>query len=260
MILSRITNSFRQQDWVTVAVELLILVLGVFLGLQVNNWNEARLEARQSAEFTERLLADLRIEAWNYDTILEYLGQVQSNADRALAVLDESLAATDEDLLICAYRATQYSDVVRRRATYDELTSTGTIGLIRDSFLREVSANIYTAAFIDRISGEGINAPYRIAFRKLIPVGVQEALAKDCGDRYVPIGDHSAIRDQLDYACKATLTPEQIELAANQLRTDPEILPLLRLQAVNLRTQIGLFNFANRDMMNSLHAIAEGKQ
>jgi hypothetical protein len=257
MILHRLSDALREQDWFTVIVEILIVVIGVFIGLQVNNWNQARLEARQSGVFTERLLADLRIEAWNYDTIIGYLAEVQSNADRALAVLDGSLVATDEEFLIYAYRATQYSDVLRRRATYDELTSTGTIGLIRDSFLRDTAATVYTVAFIDRISGEGINAPYRIAFRKLLPVGVQETLASDCGDRIVPIGDFGAIRDQLDYECKTTLTPEQIELAAKQLRTDPEILPLLRLQAVNLRTHIGLFTFANRDLMNSLHAIAK---
>ncbi len=257
MILHRFSEAVRKQNWFTVALELLILVLGVFLGLQVNSWNQARLEARQSEVFTERLIADLRIEAWNYDTVIGYLGEVQSNADRALAVLEGSLAATDEELLIYAYRATQYSDVLRRRATYDELTSTGTIGLIRDSFLRETAATVYTVAFIDRISGEGIAAPYRIAFRKLLPVGVQETLARNCGDRIVPIGDFSAIPNQLDYECKTTLTPEQIELAAEHLRTDTEILPLLRLQAVNLRTHINLFNFANLDLMNSLHAIAE---
>lgn len=257
MILHRLSNAVRKQEWLTVAIELLIVVLGVFLGLQANNWNEARLEARQSGVFTERLIADLRIEAWNYDTTLGYLGQVQSNADRALAVLNGSLVAADEEFLIYAYRATQYSDVLRRRATYDELTSTGTIGLIRDSYLRDTAATVYTVAFIDRISGEGINAPYRTAFRKLLPVGVQETLAADCGDRYVPVGDFEAIRTQLDYACKTTLAAEQIELAANQLRTDPEILPLLRLQAVNLRTHISLFTFANQDLMNNLHAIAE---
>ena len=43
MILRRLTDSFRKQDWFTVAVETLIVVLGVFLGLQVNNWNAARV-------------------------------------------------------------------------------------------------------------------------------------------------------------------------------------------------------------------------
>ena len=32
LILRRITEAFRKQDWFTVAVETLIVVLGVFLG------------------------------------------------------------------------------------------------------------------------------------------------------------------------------------------------------------------------------------
>ncbi len=42
MILRRLATSIRKQDWFAVVIETLIVVLGVFLGLQVNNWNEAR--------------------------------------------------------------------------------------------------------------------------------------------------------------------------------------------------------------------------
>jgi hypothetical protein len=256
LILRRFSTAVREQDWFTVTVEILIVVIGVFIGLQVNNWNEARLEQRQSADFTERLIADLRIEAWNYDVMLGYLGDVQRNADKALAVLEGSSEASNEDLMVYAYRATQYTDGTRRRATYDELTSTGKIGLIRDPFLRDTAASVYTRVFIDRVTEEGTFAPYRIAFRKLIPLVVQEELAENCGDRFVPVGDYNAIPGQLDYECATALTTEQIEQAANLLRTDPDIVSLLRLLAVNLRTHISLFNFANQDIMNSLHAIA----
>ncbi len=44
MTLRRIATAVRRQDWFTVAVETLIVVLGVFLGLQANSWNETRLE------------------------------------------------------------------------------------------------------------------------------------------------------------------------------------------------------------------------
>jgi uncharacterized membrane protein len=43
MILHRLTKSILEQNWLTVAVEIIIVVLGVFLGLQVNNWNEWRI-------------------------------------------------------------------------------------------------------------------------------------------------------------------------------------------------------------------------
>ncbi len=49
MILRRIAQAFRQQDWFTVFVEISIVVLGVFLGLQVNNWNNERQAAEDEA-------------------------------------------------------------------------------------------------------------------------------------------------------------------------------------------------------------------
>ena len=59
MILRRLSDAVRKQDWFTVAVETLMLVLGVFLGLQVNNWNEARAEGERSREYLSRLRAEL---------------------------------------------------------------------------------------------------------------------------------------------------------------------------------------------------------
>lgn len=59
MILRRIADAFRRQDWFTVTVETLMVVLGVFLGLQANNWNEARVEAERSREYLSRIRAEL---------------------------------------------------------------------------------------------------------------------------------------------------------------------------------------------------------
>ncbi len=60
MILRRLATSIRKQDWFAVVIETLIVVMGVFLGLQVNNWNEARdAEARRQA-IVEALITDLQ--------------------------------------------------------------------------------------------------------------------------------------------------------------------------------------------------------
>jgi hypothetical protein len=55
MILRRLTTAFRKQDWFTVAVETLIVVFGVFIGLQVNNWNTAREGREQERNYLARL-------------------------------------------------------------------------------------------------------------------------------------------------------------------------------------------------------------
>ena len=60
MILQRLATSIRKQDWFTVGIETLIVIFGVFIGLQVNNWNEARRDRIQAETSRERLIADLR--------------------------------------------------------------------------------------------------------------------------------------------------------------------------------------------------------
>ena len=44
MILSRIARHMKQQHWTGVLIELVIVVVGVFLGLQAQNWNQARAD------------------------------------------------------------------------------------------------------------------------------------------------------------------------------------------------------------------------
>jgi|GEM_PF-2207603 len=47
MILNRIAQHLKQQHWTGAVIELAIVILGVFIGLQVNNWNQARVEHNQ---------------------------------------------------------------------------------------------------------------------------------------------------------------------------------------------------------------------
>ena len=61
MILRRLTSAFRKQDWFTVGVETLIVVFGVFIGLQVNNWNEARQGRAAVVQFEQNLITDAEI-------------------------------------------------------------------------------------------------------------------------------------------------------------------------------------------------------
>jgi hypothetical protein len=42
MILRRIAESVRARDWFTFTIEFAIVVAGVFIGIQVANWNAVR--------------------------------------------------------------------------------------------------------------------------------------------------------------------------------------------------------------------------
>ncbi len=44
MILRRIAEHVKAQNWLAVALDFVIVVLGVFVAMQVANWNVARIE------------------------------------------------------------------------------------------------------------------------------------------------------------------------------------------------------------------------
>jgi hypothetical protein len=49
-----------EQNWVAVALDLAIVVLGVFIGIQVSNWNDERIRIDETAAARARLIADLQ--------------------------------------------------------------------------------------------------------------------------------------------------------------------------------------------------------
>jgi len=59
MILRRLAQSIRRQDWFTVALEVVIVVLGVFIGIQVSNWNQDRLDDQRRAQIIDALVTNL---------------------------------------------------------------------------------------------------------------------------------------------------------------------------------------------------------
>ena len=47
MILRRFAEHLRKRDWTSVVIEILIVVLGVFIGLQVNDWGSDQAAKRR---------------------------------------------------------------------------------------------------------------------------------------------------------------------------------------------------------------------
>ena len=42
MLLRRVMKHVKDQNWTTVALDFMIVVVGVFIGIQVSNWNDVR--------------------------------------------------------------------------------------------------------------------------------------------------------------------------------------------------------------------------
>jgi hypothetical protein len=62
MILRRVIKHFRNQEWTATAIDFVIVVVGVFVGIQVSNWNIAKQQQERANIYSQRLLEELKIE------------------------------------------------------------------------------------------------------------------------------------------------------------------------------------------------------
>lgn len=59
MTVRHLADAIRGQNWLTVLIELTVVVVGIFLGLQIDDWNEQRKEYSLERGYIERLEADV---------------------------------------------------------------------------------------------------------------------------------------------------------------------------------------------------------
>ena len=67
MILRRLSQSLKEQNWTAIWIEFILLVSGVFLGIQVANWNESRKESIQELADLKNLAQDIRSDILEID-------------------------------------------------------------------------------------------------------------------------------------------------------------------------------------------------
>ena len=58
MLLRRLTKHVQDQNWFAVGIDFCIVVIGVFIGIQVANWNETRAEQARGESIKIRLAAE----------------------------------------------------------------------------------------------------------------------------------------------------------------------------------------------------------
>ena len=143
MILRRLIGHLKQQHWTAAVIELLIVVLGVFIGMQVSNWNEQRRDRALARHYLERLHEDFVLSARAAEDSIESLEDQTRRASMMLdrlreCRLDDSQRA---EFARGLFRLGRLEPPMLVRGTIDELQSTGRVGIISVK-LRKALSNI----------------------------------------------------------------------------------------------------------------------
>lgn len=137
MILRRLTTALRKQDWVTVLVETLIVVFGVFIGLQVNNWNAGRIEQGERSSLLQRLETEFTAQHPRVEVASKRLSLSVLRTGQLIDYLRESdVPPDDEDILLIVEAPIRFGMLPPVTATYQEMLSTGGLSRIGNEDLR----------------------------------------------------------------------------------------------------------------------------
>lgn len=124
MLLRRVIEHVKAQNWTAVALDFVIVVVGVFIGIQVANWNDARAERGEFELARERLRAEAAANLATLDSIdtemTERLSVVRDAFDALRSCVDspENQAAIARGL----WRITGTTGVNLRMSALTEIT------------------------------------------------------------------------------------------------------------------------------------------
>jgi len=225
MLLRRIIAHFRKQEWTAIGIDFVIVVVGVLVGLQVNDWAARQADARRGEAYVQRLIADVEGDLENRRQGLLYYDAVYEGAVQTNALLRQA-SPDPRALVVNAYRATEYSYAASTRATWDEIVSSGDIGLLPTDAATLLGIYFSVDTSIDAREVL-MRSPYRMTVRRTISFEVQDAIRKGCSDARDDTGLF------LGFSTECILegvSEAEIAAAAAALRRDPEVMADLRYQ------------------------------
>ena len=85
MIYKRAAARLRAQDWLAITIEVGIVIVGVFIGTQVSNWNQGRLEKRETQRMVTQLDPQLQAMRNYFSTAREYYATTRAYTTTAIA-------------------------------------------------------------------------------------------------------------------------------------------------------------------------------
>jgi hypothetical protein len=138
MIVRKMADAMTRQNWFTVAVEVLIVVVGIFIALQVDDWNEKRKDRNREVEYLQRIETELRQDIAEFETGVALAARRREYARLIMAALNDPELVQREPtaFLRALVRAGfTYSPTISDH-TFAEIKSAGELGIIENVGLR----------------------------------------------------------------------------------------------------------------------------
>lgn len=131
-------DNMRKYVWYAIG-EILLVMIGILLALQVNNWNEQNKKKAEAHLYHEYLLDDINLMIDDIDGTKQYADANFSAIKTSLNALNKGYLEVPEDSVfeVFLYRYYKFTISLQDLNTYKEMQSAGDLELIRNVHLRD---------------------------------------------------------------------------------------------------------------------------
>ncbi|MBT5186956.1 MAG: hypothetical protein HOH19_13675 [Kordiimonadaceae bacterium] len=174
MILQKLASAIRRQDWFQIVIEVLIVIVGIFIGLQVDDWNNEREERVSEQVYLDRLHSDIYTAmSFSEMNLTEvFLAQDLYDFDLALndirSVIDgtEPMNILSDPHCHAIMGSHVYNDQNIDIPALRELSSSGQLDLIESTDIKRAISNLSFAQESSRTFSIGVSGTALLIARK----------------------------------------------------------------------------------------------
>ena len=132
--------------------EIFLVVIGILIALQVNNWNEARKLRMKGKEYIAGIYKEINSEINQLNEAIELLKEQDQSARYLLNIMEAAEGVIVDSIVFVQHeiKLVEMVEVDRAQNTWDELSASGSLGLLNDGDLEKILQDYYS--FYDRIA------------------------------------------------------------------------------------------------------------
>lgn len=141
--------------------EIVLVVIGILIALQVNNWNIERTDKLREAKYLANIVLDLKKDISRLDYLIEFRKKRISGDQKIIDLINGKSLANLTELTENVVNSLMEENFVPNNTTFSELSNSGNLNLISNDSIKLLLLELEELYKVNRLSIEHETNDYR---------------------------------------------------------------------------------------------------
>jgi len=187
--------------------EIGLVVIGILIALQINNWNQERLNRIKENDYLSEIKENLMVDKLKIQGTLEFNNKKIATIDSVFTLFGNASNSDDymTKLVMHMQYLALYDLFTSVRISFDNMISSTKIDIIQNKELRKQLTAYYSTLGIDNSTQEGVMNNTRKFGTNIVPKIIGNKIVQQFGNFNIDFNDHYVINIHKDRTIIADL-------------------------------------------------------